>query len=241
MGGGRRARAGPGRGGLDRLAFGSSRSGSSRRRAQRSVRASRFGFPWRVAVLLRRPPILEVGFPWISLDFLGFSRPNRDLSMGYATFSCKPFSSRLCCREGVVGTARVCCNWVDSVTLAHPPSLVGAGRGGGSRGPTRLANVPLHASPIRRRDPPPLSSPTRGEEAQRCDPARKLKSRRREPTIWHGEGTDCSRRKLSSISDFLQEIAHPSGSFLAGYWTVSGTASATLRDNAIKTGSQCAR
>jgi hypothetical protein len=29
---------------------------------------------------------------WISLDFLGFSRPNRDLSMRYAGFSAKIFS-----------------------------------------------------------------------------------------------------------------------------------------------------
>jgi hypothetical protein len=29
---------------------------------------------------------------WISLDFLGFSRPNRDLSMGYAAYSGKNFS-----------------------------------------------------------------------------------------------------------------------------------------------------
>jgi hypothetical protein len=30
---------------------------------------------------------------WISLDFLGFSRQNRDLSMGYAGFSLENFSS----------------------------------------------------------------------------------------------------------------------------------------------------
>src|SRR5580704_13280842 len=29
---------------------------------------------------------------WISLDFLGFSRPNRDFSMGYTAFSGKNFS-----------------------------------------------------------------------------------------------------------------------------------------------------
>jgi hypothetical protein len=28
---------------------------------------------------------------WIFLDFLGFSRPNRDLSMGYARFSMENF------------------------------------------------------------------------------------------------------------------------------------------------------
>jgi hypothetical protein len=31
--------------------------------------------------------------PWISLDFLGFSRPKLDLSMGYAGFSLKEFSA----------------------------------------------------------------------------------------------------------------------------------------------------
>jgi hypothetical protein len=29
-----------------------------------------FGFSWRVAVSLRRPTILSLGFPWISLDSL---------------------------------------------------------------------------------------------------------------------------------------------------------------------------
>jgi hypothetical protein len=32
---------------------------------------------------------------WISLDFLGFSRPNRDFSMGYAGFSAKKISRAL--------------------------------------------------------------------------------------------------------------------------------------------------
>jgi hypothetical protein len=32
---------------------------------------------------------------WISLDFLGFSRPNRDFSMGYADFTAKKFSQPL--------------------------------------------------------------------------------------------------------------------------------------------------
>jgi hypothetical protein len=31
---------------------------------------------------------------WIILDFLGFSRPNRDFSMGYTDFSEENFSSR---------------------------------------------------------------------------------------------------------------------------------------------------
>ena len=38
---------------------------------------------------------------WISLDFLGFSRPNRDFSMGYED---KVFSSRFCRRERAVQT-----------------------------------------------------------------------------------------------------------------------------------------
>ena len=29
-----------------------------------------FGFSWAVAVSLRKPPIMRVGFPWISLDSL---------------------------------------------------------------------------------------------------------------------------------------------------------------------------
>jgi hypothetical protein len=33
---------------------------------------------------------------WISLDFLGFSRPNRDLSVGYTGFSLKSFSWPFC-------------------------------------------------------------------------------------------------------------------------------------------------
>src|ERR1700684_3095590 len=56
------------------------------------------------------------------------------------------------------------------MTLAHPPPLVGAGRGGGSRGRKRLSNAPSLARRVGRRDPPPLSSPTRGEEAQRSHP-----------------------------------------------------------------------
>src|ERR1700683_2882228 len=48
-----------------------------------SVRSIRLGFlgpwPFRCEDPARRG--------WISLDFLGFSRPNRDFSMGYADFS----------------------------------------------------------------------------------------------------------------------------------------------------------
>jgi uncharacterized membrane protein len=60
--------------------------------------------------------------------------------------------------------------WAEAMALAHPPPLAGAGRGGGSRGPRRLSNAPSLASRVGRRDPPPLSSPTRGEEAQRSHP-----------------------------------------------------------------------
>ena len=58
---------------------------------------------------------------WISLDFLGFSRPNRDFSMGCARFSAKRISRALCgedaarerapavlaCRGSVMGTSLV--------------------------------------------------------------------------------------------------------------------------------------
>jgi hypothetical protein len=29
-----------------------------------------FGFSWSLAIWLRKPPFMRVGFPWISLDFL---------------------------------------------------------------------------------------------------------------------------------------------------------------------------
>jgi hypothetical protein len=41
---------------------------------------------------------------WISLDFLGFSRQNLDLSMGYPTESEERFFSRFCRRARTVGT-----------------------------------------------------------------------------------------------------------------------------------------
>jgi hypothetical protein len=40
----------------------------------------------------RKSPDLE---HWIVLDFLGFSRPNRDFSTGYAGFSREDFSRAL--------------------------------------------------------------------------------------------------------------------------------------------------
>jgi hypothetical protein len=39
-------------------------------------------------------PVFGVVFPWISLDFLGFARQNRELSMGYTGKPKKNFSSR---------------------------------------------------------------------------------------------------------------------------------------------------
>ena len=36
----------------------------------RRVRTARFGFSWPVALSLRKPPLMRVGFPWISLDSL---------------------------------------------------------------------------------------------------------------------------------------------------------------------------
>jgi hypothetical protein len=43
---------------------------------------------------------------WISLDFLGFSRPKRDLSMGYARFSLENFSQRLLAARNARSGAR---------------------------------------------------------------------------------------------------------------------------------------
>ena len=50
-----------------------------------------FGFSWLGVVSLQKTPNYGA---WILLDFLGFSRPNRDLSIGYKGFSVKNFSSR---------------------------------------------------------------------------------------------------------------------------------------------------
>ena len=53
--------------------------------------------------------------------------------------------------------------------VSAPAPSCGGGQGWGSRGPRRLSNAPSLACRVGRRDPPPLSSPTRGEEAQRGD------------------------------------------------------------------------
>jgi hypothetical protein len=58
-----------------------------------------------MAFPLRKCPPGRVGFPWISLDFLGFSRPNRYFSMGYAGFSLKEISPRPFAIGGSVGAA----------------------------------------------------------------------------------------------------------------------------------------
>src|SRR5271170_2353465 len=56
------------------------------------------------------------------------------------------------------------------MALAHPPPLAGAGRGGGSPRPGRLSHAPPLACLVGRRDPPPWSSPARGEETRRAGP-----------------------------------------------------------------------
>jgi hypothetical protein len=57
--------------------------------------SGRFGF---------KHPAFEA---WISLDFLGFSRPNRDFSMGYADFSLNDFSqASLASRGGTEACGR---------------------------------------------------------------------------------------------------------------------------------------
>ena len=64
------------------------------------------------------------------------------------------------------------------MALAHPPPLKGAGRGGGAREPRRLWDAPQPPCRIGRRAPPPLSSPTRGEEARRHNPRVNSKAER---------------------------------------------------------------
>src|SRR5580704_16461361 len=70
--------------------------------------------------------------------------------------------------------ARLYFSGTDSV--GAPAPSCGGGQGGGSRGPRRLANAPLLSSRADQRDPPPRSSPTRGEEARRDDPRVNLKA-----------------------------------------------------------------
>ena len=65
---------------------------------------------------------------------------------------------------------------MESIGLAHPPPLVGAGWGGGSRGPMRLANAPL--APLLRKTarPPSLILPHKGGGDAPKRSSRKLKS-----------------------------------------------------------------
>jgi hypothetical protein len=51
-----------------------------------------------------KPPIMRVGF---CLDFLGFSRPNRDFSMAYTDKREKDFASRFHRHERAIETARL--------------------------------------------------------------------------------------------------------------------------------------
>ena len=57
-------------------------------RPRRIDKRARFGFPWATAVSRQKRPFRG----WKSLDFLGFSRPKRAFSMGYAGFSLKKIS-----------------------------------------------------------------------------------------------------------------------------------------------------
>jgi hypothetical protein len=79
-----------------------------------------FGFSWLVTFSLRKPQFMSVGFPWISLDFLGFSRPNLGFSMGCADFSAKKFSRRFC---RSVEARNVSLRFAYGARIAHRPSL----------------------------------------------------------------------------------------------------------------------
>jgi hypothetical protein len=72
---------------LGRFAFGWSRSGSFSA-AGRDAGQVDLGFLGPLPFRSERPALVG----WILLDFLGFSRPNRDFSMGYADFSRKNIS-----------------------------------------------------------------------------------------------------------------------------------------------------
>src|SRR5271163_3621740 len=76
------------------------------------------------------------------------------------------------------------------MALAHPPPLAGAGRGGGSPRPGRLSHAPPLACLVGRRDPPPWSSPTRGEETRRAGPRVNPKAARPSAHIARGDDTN---------------------------------------------------
>jgi hypothetical protein len=72
------------------------------------LRGCRSGRPSLIWFFLARRHFASktLGFgPWISLDFLGFSRPKLDLSMGCAGFSLENFTCCFCRRETAVDTA----------------------------------------------------------------------------------------------------------------------------------------
>ena len=86
------ARPGPARG--RRPADGGSGRHPSRRAADRLGRlisTSTYCVIWVFLARSRFPAESAFGAYWIFLDFLGFSRPNRDLSMSYTGFSLKNF------------------------------------------------------------------------------------------------------------------------------------------------------
>jgi hypothetical protein len=60
---------------------------------------------------------------WISLDFLGFSRPNRDLSISYTRFSAEKFFSSFCLTfEAPAGAPAVVV--IRKAKIAHRVSLI---------------------------------------------------------------------------------------------------------------------
>jgi hypothetical protein len=66
-----------------------------------AVRRPRLGFLG-TSRSAAEPPTIRVGIP---LDFLGFSRPNLDLSVDYTRLSVDDSSSRFCCRKRTVEAA----------------------------------------------------------------------------------------------------------------------------------------
>jgi hypothetical protein len=70
--------------------------------------------------LAAKTPVYE---GWKSLDFLGFSRPNRAFSMGYAGFSLKEKSRALCRGSGSIDVTGASALGMRNRRIGHNMSL----------------------------------------------------------------------------------------------------------------------
>jgi hypothetical protein len=115
---------------------------------------------------------------WISFDFLGFSRANRDFSMGYTDFSSKEFSSPFICGVGTARPAGVAFGMRKSGAV-HARSLLLFPISCNQLSSTALGANRLQATPILAAAQ--QTRPTSLAEAPRSDLAR-----RAPPSLWRG-------------------------------------------------------